>query len=43
MFEVNAKALVTLWSSDAKSDYDLSDYAHREWAGLIKNYYKGRF
>ena len=40
LFEYNARALITTWS-DEKSQ--LIDYAHREWSGLLKEYYYPRW
>lgn len=40
LFEQNARMLVTTWS-DEKSQ--LVDYAHREWSGLLKEYYYPRW
>ncbi len=38
--EENARTLVTTWSG--KTD-ELNDYAHRQWAGLMRDYYLPRW
>ena len=40
LFEKNARALLTTWSW---YNSDLRDYAHREFAGMLKDYYKPRW
>ncbi|MEG1659040.1 MAG: alpha-N-acetylglucosaminidase TIM-barrel domain-containing protein [Bacteroides sp.] len=40
IFEKNARAIITTWTY---SDSNLKDYAHREYAGLINDYYKPRW
>ncbi len=42
MFAFNARALLTLWAPKDISQW-LRDYAHREWAGMIKPFYKKRW
>lgn len=42
LFSYNAKNLITLWASKDGS-VELRDYAHREWSGMIKNFYKKRW
>lgn len=42
LYEKNARALITYWGPDVP-DTDLRDYAHKEWAGLIKDVYKPRW
>lgn len=39
-FEYNARALITTWSD---VDSELVDYAHREWSGLLRDYYAPRW
>ncbi len=41
LFERNARALITTWNLRANTN--LHDYAHREWAGLTKDYYYKRW
>ena len=40
LYEFNARTLITTWSF---KDSDLHDYSHREWAGLLKDFYKQRW
>ena len=40
LYEHNARALIATWSFH---DSDLRDYAHREYAGMLKDYYKPRW
>lgn len=40
LMEYNARMLLTTWS-DTKSE--LRDYAHREWSGLLRDYYLPRW
>lgn len=40
LFEYNARLLITTWSVENGS---LIDYAHREWSGLLKEYYYPRW
>jgi len=40
IYEFNARDLVTLWGG---RDNPLSEYSNRQWAGLIKGYYKPRW
>ncbi len=37
LFEMNARMLVTVWGGN------LIDYAHKEWSGLVSDYYLGRW
>ncbi len=39
-FEENARTLLTTW---AATDSELHDYAHREWAGLLNDFYLPRW
>jgi alpha-N-acetylglucosaminidase len=39
-FEAEARRLLTSWSEEESI---LRDYAHREWAGLLGDYYHGRW
>lgn len=42
--EVDARTLVTTWGSRKASDEgQLHDYAHREWAGLLRDFYAPRW
>ncbi len=38
--EFNARALLTTW---ADAPGQLTDYAHREWSGLLRDYYYPRW
>jgi len=40
LFEFNARTQITTWSFQ---NSNLNDYAHREWSGLLKDYYKPRW
>ncbi|WP_224746341.1 alpha-N-acetylglucosaminidase [Mucilaginibacter glaciei] len=40
LYELNARNLVTLWGD---KESGLSEYSNRQWAGLIKGYYKQRW
>ncbi|AQT68746.1 putative Fe-S protein [Anaerohalosphaera lusitana] len=40
LYEFNARTLITTWSY---RDSNLHEYAHREWAGLISDFYKPRW
>lgn len=40
LFEQNARALVTTWGVTSGV---LKDYAHQEWAGLTKDFYRARW
>ncbi|OAB45758.1 alpha-N-acetylglucosaminidase [Paenibacillus antarcticus] len=42
LFEFNARTLVTLWGPKESSE-SLHDYSHREWSGLIGNFYLPRW
>ena len=37
LLEKNARLLVTVWGGN------LNSYAHKEWSGLVSDYYKGRW
>lgn len=41
--EHDARSLITVWGHRAGFDAGLSDYANREWAGLIDTYYAPRW
>ena len=44
LYEMNAKMLVTTWGSYKQSEVGgLHDYSNRQWAGLIKGFYKKRW
>jgi len=40
LFEYNARTQITTWSF---KNSNLHDYAHREWAGLLTDFYKPRW
>ncbi|MFB9843011.1 alpha-N-acetylglucosaminidase [Mucilaginibacter ginsenosidivorans] len=40
LYEFNARDIVTLWGD---KESGLSEYSNRQWAGLIKGYYKQRW
>ena len=40
LFEFNARTQITTWSF---KDSNLHEYAHREWAGLLRDFYKPRW
>lgn len=40
LYELNARDLVTLWGD---KESELREYSNRQWAGLIKGYYKQRW
>lgn len=40
LFEYNARVQITTWSFQ---DSDLHDYAHREWGGLLADFYLPRW
>ncbi len=40
LYEFNARTLITTWSF---KDSNLRDYSHREWAGLLKDFYLPRW
>ncbi|MEG1886798.1 MAG: alpha-N-acetylglucosaminidase C-terminal domain-containing protein, partial [Oscillospiraceae bacterium] len=42
MFRYNAMALITHWG-DKQAAYELHDYAHKEWSGLLTDFYKTRW
>ncbi len=42
-FNLNARALITLWGDINSDNYLLYDYSWREWSGLIKDYYYVRW
>lgn len=41
--EHDARSLLTVWGNRAGFDAGLSDYANREWAGLVDTYYAPRW
>lgn len=44
LFELNARLLVTTWGRRNSSEKGkLRDYAHREWNGLLKDFYRPRW
>jgi len=40
LYEFNARDIVTLWGD---KESELREYSNRQWAGLIKGYYKQRW
>ena len=38
-FEMNARTIITVWGDT----YELSDYANRDWDGLVETFYKVRW
>ncbi len=42
LFEFNARTLITLWGNEEASE-SLHEYSHREWAGLIRDFYYPRW
>lgn len=40
LFEFNARTQITTWSFQ---DSNLHEYAHREWSGLLRDFYKPRW
>ncbi|WP_053374983.1 alpha-N-acetylglucosaminidase [Paenibacillus sp. FJAT-27812] len=42
LFEFNARTLITVWGPE-QSQLSLHDYSHREWAGLIADFYYPRW
>jgi len=40
LFEFNARTLITTWSF---KNSNLHDYAHKEWSGLLSDFYKPRW
>ena len=38
-FEMNARTIITVWGDT----YHLSDYANRDWDGLVETFYKVRW
>ena len=40
LFEYNARTLITTWSLQ---NSDLHEYSHREWAGMLNDFYKPRW
>jgi alpha-N-acetylglucosaminidase len=40
LFEQNARDLISLWGD---KDCGIHDYAHKQWAGMLKGYYKPRW
>jgi alpha-N-acetylglucosaminidase len=43
LLEANARMIITLWYPTATASGQLRDYANREWAGLIKDFYAVRW
>lgn len=42
LFEWNARTLITLWGPEKPAE-SLRDYAHREWSGLVSDFYYRRW
>lgn len=40
LYELNARNIVTLWGD---KDSELHEYSNRQWAGLVKHFYKPRW
>lgn len=40
LFEVNARTQITIWSFQ---NSELHEYAHKEWSGLLSDFYKPRW
>ena len=40
LYELNARNIITLWGD---KESELHEYSHRQWAGLIKGFYKPRW
>ncbi len=44
LYELNARTLITIWGGREASDNGgLHDYSHREWQGLLKDFYYPRW
>lgn len=44
LYEWNARTLITTWGNRTAADQGgLRDYAHREWSGILKDFYKMRW
>lgn len=43
LYEWNAKVQITTWGNRAGSEAGLHDYAHREWNGILKDFYAPRW
>lgn len=44
LYEWNARTQITTWGNrTAANDGGLRDYAHREWSGILKDFYKMRW
>lgn len=43
LLEQDARILLTIWGNRAGAEAGLSDYANREWSGLISTYYAPRW
>lgn len=42
LLEWNARLQITLWGETPQGITELSDYANREWGGLVSSFYKAR-
>ncbi|MDP4185715.1 MAG: alpha-N-acetylglucosaminidase C-terminal domain-containing protein, partial [Bacteroidota bacterium] len=43
LLEKNARAQITYWGPDTNTTTNLHEYAHKEWAGLMKDFYLPRW
>ncbi|MCD7936326.1 MAG: alpha-N-acetylglucosaminidase, partial [Tannerellaceae bacterium] len=39
LYEWNARTQITVWGSRESAETGLNDYAYKEWAGILKDYY----
>lgn len=42
LMEKNLKLQITVWGESPSGDTELSDYANKEWSGLVRSFYKER-
>ena len=42
LMERNVKLQVTIWGQSSTGDTQLSDYANKQWSGLVESFYKER-
>ena len=44
LFEANMRTQLTVWGTGgANGDSEVSDYANREWSGLLSSFYVPRY
>ena len=44
LYEWNARTQITVWGNRVMADEGgLHDYAHKEWAGILRNFYYKRW